>query len=204
MDLPDKSKPQVIQGVVKKDIKPVIPAGAVEAPRPVTRRFMDFVFSESPKAAAQRAGRDVLWPRAKMAVQEGLIATINGMFGNAGPSPLNGLLARQMLPGGISSYNQVSTPTMLQQAAMANQSRPVNGTYQDLILPSQDYAETLLANLYALINQYNVVTVGDLKELAGITTTAADNAYGWTSLDAARIVQDRDGFRLQLPRPNLV
>lgn len=100
-------------------------------------------------------------------------------------------------------YHGASQPQSITQArqAITHQS---SGNYQDLVLPTQEYAETLLANMYDLLNQYRVVAVADLYELAGHTPAISDNSYGWTSLDTARISKVRDGFVLELPRPTLI
>ena len=51
------------------------------------------------------------------------------------------------------------------------------------------------------INQYQIVSVADLYDLAGITCRSyTANKYGWTDLRSAKVVRTRDGYILQLPR----
>jgi hypothetical protein len=94
-------------------------------------------------------------------------------------------------------------PQAITQARQANVSRS-SGNYEDVLCATQQQAELLLANMYDLINQYRIVAVADLYELAGFNTKPSDQAYGWTSLDGARITHERDGYRLELPRPSLI
>lgn len=203
MDLPDKSAPPPQEP--KREIKQVVADGLVaRAPRPMTRRFLDFVFAESPKDLIKRVSRDTLVPRAKAGVEEALQNFIHGMFWGQGQAPLSNIVKGTVLRGGGMNYQAISTTqSALQQAQAASPTRST-GNYEDLTCPTQEIAERLLANLYEVFNQYRVVAVGDLYEMAGITPAPSDNAYGWLSLDGARITKERNGYVLALPRPTLI
>ena len=63
------------------------------------------------------------------------------------------------------------------------------------------YDTGVLDQLEAAINQYQIVSVADLYDLAGITCRSyTANKYGWTDLQSAKVVRTRDGYILQLPR----
>lgn len=202
MDLPNKSvgPPQE----AKKKIEQVV-SGAVKVKRPATRRFFDFVFAESPKVLVKRIGTDVMWPRFKASLEESGNSFLHGMFwGAAGNRPASTIVPGTVLRGGMgTAYNHISNPTGQMMALQASQ-QTSSGNYQDLCLPTQQQAETLLANMWELLNQYRRVAVGDLYEAAGITPAISDNAYGWTNLDGARISKIREGYLLELPRPSLI
>jgi len=208
MDLPDKTGgPPPEQP--KKNITPVVADGlVVKAPRPMTRRFLDFVFAESPKELMVRVGRDTLMPRAKAGVEEALQNFIHGMFWGQGQAPLSNIVKGTVLRGGGMNYNAISTGSALQQAqaqaAAASTPNRSSGNYEDLVCPTQDIAERLLAQLYEVFNQYRVVAVADLYEMANITPATSDNSYGWLSLDGARITKERNGYVLALPRPTII
>lgn len=199
MDLPDKTIPLAPP---KKDIKQVV-QGASLVKRPATRRFMDFVFAESPKTLGKKIGRDVVVPRIKAGLEQAFNEFLSGMlWGDGSNRPAGHIVQGTVLRGGGVNYNQAST-SLLSQARQANVSRS-SGNYQDIVVPTQQFAETLLANMYELLNQYRVVAVADLYESAGLTPAISDNSYGWTSLDGARISKVRDGYLLELPRPTLI
>lgn len=200
MELPDKSGAQP----PKKEITPVV-KGAKKVQRPATRRFLDFIFAESPKALAAKIGRDVVVPRLKESFEAAANSFLSGiLWGDSANRPITGLLKGNTMRGSGVNYNAISSsqPGLL-QARQANMSRSL-GSYQDLALPSQEAAEFLLASMYDLLNQYRVVAVGDFYELAEITPPPSANAYGWTSLDGARISKVREGYLLELPRPSLI
>lgn len=200
MDLPDKSNP-----AVKREKKaPVVPAGAAKkVPRPVGRRFLDYVFAESPKTILMTVVTQTFVPQLKVGVEEAAKGFLHGMLWNGGQMP-SGLLSRGtvirgdgvVLNGGT-NYNAMSNPAVLAASA----SGAVSGPYQDLTLPTQQMAEQLYASMLEDLNQYRVVTVADLYEAASLTPSDMHGNYGWYGLDGARIVRDRDGFKLMLPKP---
>lgn len=201
MDLPNKSD---TGHQPKKDIKPVI-SGATQVPRPATRRFLDYVFAESPKKLGAKIGRDIVIPRIKAGFEEAANSFLSGMlWGPNGGRPISNIVQGTVLRAGGMNYNAISQqPSAALMAAQANQTRS-SGNYQDLVCGTQQQAEVLLANMFDLLNQYRVVTVADLYELANITPAISDGSYGWTSLEGARIVKSAEGYVLQLPRPILI
>jgi hypothetical protein len=201
MDLPDKTAAVTPP---KKEIKAVV-SGAKKVKRPATRRFMDYLIAESPKAIAKKVLDEVVVPRVKAGIEQAFNEFLSGMlWNNSMNRPPSNLVSGPMLRGGGVNYNVISSQqSSLQQARQATVSQS-SGNYQDLVLPTQEYAETLLANLIELMNTYRVVAVADLYELAGQTPAISDNSYGWMSLDTARISKVREGFLLELPRPSLI
>jgi hypothetical protein len=202
MDLPDKSKPEQ----PKKKIEPIIPVGAaVQVKRPASRRFFDFLFAESPKQLGSKIGRDIIVPRIKAGFEEAANSFLAGMlWGNDGGRPVSNIVRQAAMRGGGVNYSGISVSgNPMTQAMQASQPRS-HGNYQDLTLPTQQYAEMVLANMYDLLNQYRIVAVADLYEIVNISPQPSDNAYGWTSLEGARISKVREGYLLELPRPTLI
>jgi hypothetical protein len=202
VDLPDKSIPQV-----REKKAPVIPKGSAKAiPRPAGRRFMDYVFAESPKTILVGVITHTFVPRIKAAGEEAFNGFLHGMLWGGGSAP-SGMITRGtvirgngVVVNGAMDYNALSNPQV--QAAVASGS--TTGPYQDLTLASRELAERLLASLIDDLNQYRVVTVADLREAASLTPGDMDGNFGWYGLDGARIVQEREGYKLMLPKPQRV
>lgn len=205
VDLPDKSGMPPPTGTPEKKVKEAVVTGVVQVQRPATRRFFDFLFAESPKALGKKITSEVIVPRLKAGFEEAANSFLAGMlWGGAGNRPMSNIVQGTVLRAGQVNYQAMSQQgNSLLQARQAAPQRAA-GSYEDLVTPTQQAAETLLANMYQLLNQYRVVAVGDLNDLAGITSQPSDNAYGWTSLEGARISKVRDGFLLELPRPVLI
>lgn len=198
MELPDKSADQP-----KKVVKPVV-ASSQEVKRPATRRFMDYMFAESPKDLMRKVGRDVIVPRMKAGLEEAFNNFLGGMlWGDPTNRPMSHMVRGTVIRGGGVNYAQMHG-SAASQARLALPQSSSGGNYRDLVFPSVQDAELVLANLYELLNEYRVVAVGDLMELANRPSAISDNSYGWTSLDGCRISKVANGYVLELPRPTLI
>jgi len=201
MDAPDKSNPVP----AKKKLAPVVTSSVVTK-RPASKRFFDFLFAESPKALLRRVVTDVVVPRAKAGVEEAAGNFLSGMlWGDASNRPLqSGVVRGTVIRSGAVNYNAISMMPN-QGMALAHQAAPQTAVnYRDLTFQTLQDAENVLANMYDSLNQYRIVAVGDLYELANQPTQISDDRIGWTSLDGARISKSAQGYVLELPRPTLI
>ena len=76
-----------------------------------------------------------------------------------------------------------------------------NFDYDEIIFETRGDAEAVLDAMYYILNQYKVVSVAELYDLASITThNYTCNNYGWIDLRGSSVVRVRDGYILKLPR----
>ena len=54
--------------------------------------------------------------------------------------------------------------------------------------------------MYDVIEQYEVVSVSDLYDMADLVAPHTGNRYGWTDLRNAEVIRVRDGYVIKLPR----
>lgn len=168
------------------------------------KRVFNALFSENPKQLGSQIGKDVIIPRIKAGFEEALNSFLAGiLWGNSANRPMSNLVRHPMLRGNLTGYSQMSTQNaqQLQARAPVQQS---SGNYEDICVKELHDAEVLLAHIYDILNQYNVVCVGDLYEKAGIITAPSDSSFGWLSLQGAQISKIREGYVLELPRPTLI
>lgn len=204
MDLPDKTQ------APREKKKPVIgPGEAKPTERAARRRLMDFVIAESPKTVIGSVAKQTLLPESKRVLEVVLQNILHGVLWSNGsvPSTGGGPIVRGTVirgngvvlnSGGI-DYSSLSSPQA--QAAAVAAGGSMTGPYKDLTFQSSASAEAVYASVVSDLNQYNVVTVADLYEAANLTPGDGHSNLGWYSLDGARIVQDRDGVKLMLPKP---
>lgn len=57
----------------------------------------------------------------------------------------------------------------------------------------------VLEGMYAILDQYEQVTVADLYELVGISSNFAEHKWGWTNLLGSSISRSGGYFVLNLP-----
>ena len=74
----------------------------------------------------------------------------------------------------------------------------------DIVFDTRAKGEDVLANLRSDLREYNMVSVMRLYQYAGISSNYAQDKYGWYNLDEARVLRVRDGFLLELPRPQVL
>ena len=73
--------------------------------------------------------------------------------------------------------------------------------FDEIIFETRGDAEAVLDAMYDILNQYKVVSVAELYDLASITThNYTCNNYGWVDLRGSSVVRVRDGYILKLPR----
>ena len=82
----------------------------------------------------------------------------------------------------------------------ARYSRATQG-FDDVVLATRTEAESVLSRMYDLIENYNMVTVAEFYSLVGISAEFTDENWGWRDLRSANIQHIRDGFRINLPKP---
>lgn len=73
--------------------------------------------------------------------------------------------------------------------------------FDDVVLATRTEAESVLSRMYDLIERYNMVTVAEFYSLVGISAEFTDENWGWRDLRSANIQHIRDGFRINLPKP---
>lgn len=61
-------------------------------------------------------------------------------------------------------------------------------------------AEAVLDQMCDLIENYGIVSVADLYDMAGLSAPYTSNKYGWSNLRNADSVRVRDGYVLKLPK----
>lgn len=76
--------------------------------------------------------------------------------------------------------------------------------FDDIILERRDEAESVLEELVGYTIQYGCASVADLYSLIGIESSFTDNGYGWDDLSTTAVVRVRDGYLIDLPKPQRI
>ena len=77
--------------------------------------------------------------------------------------------------------------------------KPIRRDTNDFILSTREEAEHILERLLDIVSQYEVASLADLYDLAGLPSSPVDNKWGWSYLNNAEIRQVREGYLLDLP-----
>lgn len=73
--------------------------------------------------------------------------------------------------------------------------------FGEIILGSMAEANEVLDRLYIMIDQFGTATVADLYEMCDLSANFVDRNWGWTDISGSRVRRVRNGYLLDLPRP---
>lgn len=77
-----------------------------------------------------------------------------------------------------------------------------NHDFDEVLLDSKAEADEVLTQLFDYLEMYDAVSVADLYQLVGITSTPIDFKWGWTDLRGSGVTRIRGGQHLlDLPTP---
>ena len=149
---------------------------------------------------ASDIGTDILLPAIKTLMSELITNGINMiLYGNSNvprgrSTGYGGRQARSTRYGGF--YDEPRRPDRIH-------ARPVtiSDKIDQMVYNPRSDAEMVLGGMQDRIREYGVVTMADMYNLAGVSSDYTDSAYGWMSVDSARIVPGQGGYSLELPEP---
>ena len=134
---------------------------------------------------------DVLIPAAKKAISDIVTNGIDMiLYGETGRT-------KKRNSAGYISYNDYSSKDRDRRYADSSKSRY---DYDDILFETRGEADAVIDQMGAVIDQYNVVTVADMYDMADLTAPYTSNKYGWTSIRDARVERVRDGYVIKMPK----
>lgn len=74
-------------------------------------------------------------------------------------------------------------------------------SFDDIVFEDRFSAENVLDCLVDITMDYGMVSVADFYELSGEEPEWTDNKYGWGELRDVHVVRTRDGWVIDLPKP---
>jgi hypothetical protein len=154
------------------------------------------IFGENFERIGRYIIEDILLPAAKGALSDMVSNGIEMLL--YGESDRGGRRGRSGKPT-YTSYSSISDDRG--RGSSRDARRSTGRSTDDIIFETRNEAETLLDAMLEVLGNYDVVTVSDFYEFAGLTPSYVDNRFGWESLSSARVRQVRGGYVLELPRP---
>lgn len=177
----------------EKKIEKVVSGTAKTKKKSEMSKIKDIFISEDASNVKSYVLMDVLIPAAKKAVSDIVTNGIDMiLYGEAGGN-------RRRAPSERVSYRRYYDQ---RDDRSINRVRTRTGySYDDIIVADRGEAEEVLSRMDELIDQYGVVSVGDLYDLVGLTGNYTDQKYGWTNIRTAEPQRLRDGgYVLKLPK----
>jgi len=203
------AKPEKVQapGVEPKKIEKVVEGTVLRRKKPWTRRFLDSFVGGDMQTVRSYIVMEVLLPAAKDTVADVFSQGIERMlYGEArSTSRRTGHRPGQGVGPGYVNYSRY-TPNPVRPGRRDELRSPTHRArathdFDEIILATRVEAEEVIDRLFDLVSRYEQATVADLYELVGVTGNYTDDKWGWTDLRGAGVTRVRNGYLLDLQRP---
>lgn len=188
-----------------KKVDKVVSGEVVRRKKPLGKRFREIFIGQDAKTAWGFVLFDVLIPAAKDTAADAVSQGIERMlFGDARSSPrrFGGYRPPYHVSPTRSTYHNYATGSAIQrdERTMSRRARATHD-FDEIILPTRVEADEVLDHMYNLLSRYDQATVSDLYDLLGVTGNYTDEKWGWTDLKGSGISRVREGYLLDLPKP---
>lgn len=185
------------EGIAKdKNIEKVVRGKVKTRPKSGARKLTDVFISEDASNVKSYIFMDVLVPAVKKAISDIVRDGIDMiLYGDSG--------RRKSSSASYVSYRDYSRSDRDRDRFRDRDREPRTRSgynHDDIILETRGEAEEVLTRMDEIIDEYGVVSVGDLYDLIGKSCEYTDNKYGWTNIRNAEPIRVRDGYMLKLPK----
>lgn len=173
--------------------------------KPLGKRFAENFGGTDAKGVCSYVFLDVLVPAMKDMVADATSTGIERiLFGEVRSRARSGRGYSQG-PAGIVSYNRYSSSSGRQRERDEPRQLSRRGRsshdFDEIILATRVEAEEVLERLFDLAERYEEASVADLYDLVGIEGKFTDNKWGWKDMRGSHTTRVRNGYLLDLPRP---
>lgn len=188
---PNSYKSKESTPVAEKRLTKVVSGNAVQKKKTESKKFLEVFIKDDLGSIGSYIMVDVVIPSIKRTILDSVKAVLGETGGSRSSSTASKVSYRNY-------YDERETSGRTQYA---NAARP-GFEYDDILFETRADADAVLDAMFDLVNsQYGIVSVGDLYDLANLTTdNYTINKYGWTDLRGAKVVPTRDGYMIKLPR----
>lgn len=191
----DRGEPN--EPVNEKKHEKVIKGTAKVKKRSGLRRMADSFISEDAPNIAEYVIFDILIPSFKKVVLEMVTSSTEMLLGETRRGDRN-----RRSPVSSISYRDFYERRDDRDKRDRRDNRRASGyDYDDIIFDSKAEALEVLDAMEDALDRYQVVSVADLCEFAGVNSKFTDNKYGWMDLSRAEIIRISHGeYVIKFPR----
>jgi hypothetical protein len=187
----------------EKKLEAVVTGEVVRRKKPLGRRFKETFLGGDAKGVLGFVMLDVMIPAAKDmmadAVSQGIERMLFGEARSTSRRPRGG-------GNGYVSYNRYSSNTprdgRREEPRSVSRSARARHDFDEIILATRVEAEEVIDRLSDLVQRYESATVADLYDLVGVSGNYTDDKWGWTDIRGAAVQRIRNGYLLDLPKPD--
>lgn len=200
---PDKAEREASRE--KKKLESIVTSKVSRRKKPLGSRIKEAFTGNDAQTVWSYVLVDVMVPAAKDLVTDAVTSAVRGMIYGEGASRDRGLdRGRRGTPrSNYSRYSESPTRRTERHEEPRNLSHRARAThdFDEIILETRVEAEEVIDAMFRLIEKFEMVTVADLYELIDVTGNFTDDKWGWVDIQGAGVKRVRDGYLLELPKP---
>lgn len=187
-----------------KKIEKVIEGEVVRRKKPLGKRISETFVGGDMRSVGQYVTFEVLLPALKDTIADVASQGVERMlFGEARSTSRR--TGRGPAGGTYVQYNRFSSGER-DKGRRADRDYPskrarASHDFDEIILATRVEAEAVIDRLFDLVSRYESASVADLYELVGASASFTDDKWGWTDIRGAGVTRVRNGYLLDLPRP---
>lgn len=156
------------------------------------RRFLNIFAPDDAENVKSSILSDVIVPGVKAAIAD-VISIV--LFGDTGR------IGSRKSGGSRIAYQKYYDDRRDDRREYGRPRAAVGFEYDDIIFETRGDADLVLDQLESAIAKYEVASVADLYDLAGVTCrNYTANRYGWSDIQSAKVVRTSEGYVIRLPR----
>jgi hypothetical protein len=197
-----KSKERLKNAEHVKKVDKVISGEVIRRKKPLGQLFKETFFSDSAHSVLSYVVVEVLLPAAKDMAADAVSQGVERFIFGEAKSTSRRTGQRPGLANHV-PYNRITSNYQGRKDEPLNISRKARSShnFDEIILATRVEAEEVVERLFDLITKYDSATVADLYDLVGVVGSYTDDEWGWTDIRRSGVARVRNGYRLNLPRP---
>lgn len=179
-------------GKTEKKLNKVVTGAAKTKKKSEARRFLSIFALDDAENVKSSILSDVIVPGVKAAIAD-VISIV--LFGDTGR------IGSRKSGGSRIAYQKYYDDRRDDRREYGRPRAAVGFEYDDIIFETRGDADLVLDQLESAIAKYEVASVADLYDLAGVTCrNYTANRYGWSDIQSAKVVRTSEGYVIRLPR----
>lgn len=179
-------------GKTEKKLDKVVTGAAKTKKKSEARRFLNIFVPDDAENVKSSILSDVIVPGVKAAIAD-VISIV--LFGDTGR------IGSRKSGGSRIAYQKYYDDRRDDRREYGRPRAAVGFEYDDIIFETRGDADLVLDQLESAIAKYEVASVADLYDLAGVTCrNYTANRYGWSDIQSAKVVRTSEGYVIRLPR----
>lgn len=169
--------------------------------RPLHKRVRDAFLGDDDRTILEVVIQDIIKPSLRdLSFEAGQTALERVHYGSSRPYRRGGPPGNSSHPRNYNGISRGNGAPMGVESRVGRRSRD----FGEMVVDVRAEAQAIREGMYAILDEYGVVTVSDMYQLAKQPTQFTDRNWGWTDLMGAPVVRVRDGWLIDLPRPEAI